>query len=234
MTDPSVLFNADHAATYDTRYEKLAAQRDGLHLLIRILFGSLSEDVRILCVGAGTGTELLALAAAFPRFTFTAVEPSAPMLDVCRRRSAEAGLGDRCEFHHGFLDSLPPGQPFHAATSILVSQFITDRSRRAAFFSEIARRLHPAGLLVNVDLSADLDNPATAPMKDAWAAMLIHAGLATPDHALDYLEGWRQHVAVLPPTEVATLIATAGFQPPTLCYQSFFIHGWFTQKAPAP
>ena len=229
MTDPAVLFNEDHAATYDTRYEKLAAQRDALHLLLRILFGSLPENARLLIVGAGTGTELLALAAAFPRFTFTAVEPSAPMLDVCRRRTAEAGLADRCTYHHGFLDTLPPGEPFHAATSILVSQFLTDRPRRIAFFAEIARRLRPAGLLVNSDLSADLDHPATTPLKEAWAAMLLHAGLATPDRPLAYLDSWSQHVAVLPPPEVATLITSAGFHPPTLIYQSLFIHAWLAR-----
>ena len=75
---------------------------------------------------AGTGQELVYLAEKFPRWRFAAVEPSAPMLAVCRRKAEERGVAPRCVFHEGYLDSLPPSAPFDAATSLLVSQFILD------------------------------------------------------------------------------------------------------------
>lgn len=231
MSDPSTLFNAGHAAVYDEKYAKLAPQQDALHLLIRILFGDLPPQARILCVGAGTGTEILSLARAFPGFEFTAVEPSAPMLDVCRHRTAGAGISHQCRYHHGFLETLPDSGLYDAATSLLVSQFLTDSTRRVDFFSTIARRLRPGGFLVNADLAGDLASPNIAPLKDFWGRMLVYAGASTPGQALDYLKSWRQHVAVLPPAAVASLIASSGFAEPTLFYQSLFIHGWFTHRS---
>ena len=43
------------------------------------------------------------------------------MLDVCRKAEA-CGVASRCVFHAGYLDSLPSGQAFDAATALLVSQ----------------------------------------------------------------------------------------------------------------
>src|SRR4051794_1322180 len=77
---------------------------------------------------AGTGHELICLADRFPGWRFVAVEPSASMLDVCRRKAEERGIAARCELHEGYLESLPPGEAFDAAISLslLVSQFIHD------------------------------------------------------------------------------------------------------------
>lgn len=43
--------------------------------------------------------------------TFTAVEPSAQMLAVCRTRAETGGFADRCTFHNGYLDTLPAALP---------------------------------------------------------------------------------------------------------------------------
>jgi len=82
-----VAFDKAHAAGYDQRFAKLAPMKEALHLLLRLLFSEFPAEARILCVGAGTGAELLYLAQAFPQWRFTAVDPSAPMLDICRQRA---------------------------------------------------------------------------------------------------------------------------------------------------
>src|SRR5688500_734973 len=93
------------AAGYDKQWAKLAPIRDGLHFLLDSLFSQLPDDARILCVGVGTGAELAHLAKKRPGWSFTAVEPSGPMLGVCRRRAEQEGFSSRCTFHEGYLGS---------------------------------------------------------------------------------------------------------------------------------
>lgn len=222
-------FNKEQAATYDERFAKLAPQRDALHLLIRILLGDLPERARVLCVGAGTGAELLALARAFPGFEFTAVEPAQGMLEVCQQRAHDEGITSRCVFHHGYLSTLPHTEPFDVATSLLVSQFLKVRAERVEFFQQIAARLRPGAFLINADLSGDMASEEFAEMREFWQKMLLYTG--TPlENALGCFEAWKNHVGVLPPDQVAAIITEGGFAKPTLFYQSLFIHGWYTRR----
>jgi tRNA (cmo5U34)-methyltransferase len=75
-----------NAADCDKRHAKFAPLFDALYLLVRQVLSELPANARILCVGVGTGTELVALAEAFPQWRFTAVEPSAPVLNACHQR----------------------------------------------------------------------------------------------------------------------------------------------------
>lgn len=222
----SSCFGRDHATAYDARWAKLAPLRDALDLLVRVVLQDLPGDARILCVGAGTGAELLALARAFPGWRFTAVDPAAPMLEVCRRKVDEAGIASRCELHEGYLDSLPHGEPFDAATSILVSQFLVDPERRRAFFRGIAERLRPGGTLISADLASALDPAARERQLEIW--LRAHDG-PSMERAREACASWGKLVAVSPPQELEALIASAGFERPILFYQALFIHAWYAR-----
>lgn len=121
--EAAIIFDQKYAASYDKRTGFLAPMHDALHALIRAILAELPIEARVLCVGAGTGSELIDLAAAFPQWQFTAVEPAAAMLNICRHRVEERGFTSRCTFHEGYLDSLPASDSFDAATCLLVSQF---------------------------------------------------------------------------------------------------------------
>jgi tRNA (cmo5U34)-methyltransferase len=148
------MFN-DSAAKYDEQYAKTKALKDALHLTTRAILSDLPEESRLLCIGAGTGQELLYFAQTFPKWKFTVVEPASAMMDIYRENAEKQGIAARCSFHEGYLDTLPGNERFHAATSLLVSQFIKDKKERLSFFQEIASRLCKGGLLINADLSAD-------------------------------------------------------------------------------
>jgi len=222
-------FGAEQAAAYDARFAKLEPMRDAMHLLTGGILASLPSDARILCVGAGTGAELLALAAKFPGWHFTAVEPSGPMLDLCRKKAADAGVIERCEFHEGFLESLPMGEPFHAATSFLVSQFVLDVDQRRDFFRQIAERLVPGGYLVSSDLSADLTTEEYRQLFEVWANLFEYAGFM-PAQIEGIRGAYGRDVVVSPPEHIASLIASAGFDTPVAFYQSVLIRGWFARR----
>ena len=163
------------AAGYDRQWARTAPIRDCLHLMLEPLLAGLPEQARILCVGAGTGQELAQLAARFPRWRFTAVDPSSAMIEACRQRAGDDGFAGRCEFHAGFLDTLPATGGFDAATCFLVSQFITDPDERTGFFAGIRARLRQGGLMASSDLAADIHSQAYAVLLPAWTRMMAAA-----------------------------------------------------------
>lgn len=220
------------APNYDQQWQKMAAVRDGLQLLLGPLFATLPPSARILCVGAGTGAEIAHLAGLQPGWRFTAVEPSPEMLRECRRRAEAGGFASRCEFHEGYLESLPPANPFDAATSFLVSQFILDRPERTAFFEGIAQRLHPGGLLASSDLAADLSRPGQRRLLDLWFRTMAAADLS-PEALQRMREAYERDVAVIPPAEVEAIIAAGGFEAPVRFFQAGLIHAWFAQRRAA-
>ena len=223
-------FGKAHASFYDERAAKFASVRDTLNFLVRLILADLPSESGILCVGAGTGAELLDIARAFPGWRFTAVEPSPDMLEICRQKVDEAGIASRCDFHEGHLESLPRTEPFSAATSILVSQFLTDPNHRRDFFHQIANRLRPGGYLINADLATSLGSSAFESMFEIW----LRAHGLTPEGRKASQRGWGKDVAVSRPEEVESIIAGAGFERPILFYQALFIHAWHARRGARP
>ncbi len=225
-----ISFDMERAILYDQRNSKLSALSASLHLQMRTILSGLPSDANILCVGAGTGTELLYLAKEFPSWQFTALDPAEAMLNLCKQKAVEAGIDQRCSFHCGYIDSLPAAKPFDAATSILVSHFLTDKAERIHFFSEIAARLRLGGILINADLSFDTSASNYLTLMAQWLQLLKWANW--PANDVDKLpEVYKEHVAMLPPAEVESLLKQAGFNAPILFSQSLFIHSWFSHKS---
>lgn len=227
--DPPVAFDEAHAAAYDQRFAKLAPMRDALHLLIGAIFADLPAEARILCVGAGTGHELIYLARKFPQWQFAVVEPSAPMLAVCRRKAEECGITSRCVFHEGYLDSLPPSAPFDAATALLVSQFILAPAARIDFFRAIAQRLRSGGYLASADLAGDTTSATYQSLLEVWLRLMRETG--SPPEQLEKLRiVYGRDVALLPLEQVSTIIASGGFETPVLFLQTCLIHAWYARR----
>jgi len=227
--DSKVIFDEDRAATYDQRAARIAPLRDALHLLTRLLLSGLRVDARILCVGVGTGLELIYLAQEFPHWQFVAVEPAPAMLVTCRQKAEAHGVASRCTWHEGYLDTLPASEPFDAATCFLVSHFFMQADARRDFFGQIATRLRPGGYLVNADLASDRSGAAYQGLRHVWTSMLKYAEYPAED--IDkFLASHDRDVAVLPPHEVASIIESAGFDTPVLFMQTLFIHAWYAMR----
>jgi tRNA (cmo5U34)-methyltransferase len=219
------------SSSYDAQWLKLSAFRDGLLILVASLLRGLPEQARLLCVGAGTGAEIHFLADRFPGWTFVAVEPSAGMVRAARERAETFGYIGRCTFHNGYLETLPDARPFDGATCFLVSQFLLDSGDRVEFFRRIARRLCVGGILASSDLAADTASSSYDSLLEVWLRTMAQADLSA-ERIRQMREAYARDVAILPPDEVAALIASAGFEQPVQFYQAGLIHGWYGERMP--
>jgi tRNA (cmo5U34)-methyltransferase len=229
MTKPTTdFFNKEAAQKYDERNSKLTAISDSLHFLMELILRDLPAQSRILCVGAGTGAEILSLTRAFPQWKFVALDPSLDMLDVCRERLKKAGVAERCEFFHGYVRDLPGSSGFDAALSILVAHFIK-REERLDFFRHMAKHLRIGGYLVNAEISFDLSSDEFPLMLEGWKAVQSLMG-ATPESLAALPKQLKEMLTVLPPSETEDLIRQSGIPSPVRFFQALMICGWFGAK----
>ena len=89
-------FGKERAESYDESISHLIPINENLLYLMKLILDDCPPNANLLCIGAGTGNEIIQLAQAFPQFNFTAVEPSASMLEVCTRKLEKLNLLNRC------------------------------------------------------------------------------------------------------------------------------------------
>jgi tRNA (cmo5U34)-methyltransferase len=217
------------AAGYDKQWARMSPIRDSLYFLLETLFGGLPANARILNVGTGTGAELAHLAKTFPGFRFTAVDPSAAMVEVSRARAGKDGFASRCEFHVGYVDSLPAQELFDGATCFLVSQFILHQQQRREFFRSIAMRLRPGGLLASSDLACDTSTNDYAVLLPAWINTMAAAGVR-PEVLESTRAAYAKDVAILPSSLVSSIIVGGGFESSVQFFQAGLMHAWISKR----
>ena len=222
-------FNKEVSQNYDERNSKLNPISRNAHFLIGLLLKELPARARILCVGVGTGAELLSLASVYPEWTFVGLDPSDSMLEVCRERLKEAGVLDRCELVHGYVQDLPSGERFDAAVSVLVAHFVK-REERLDFFRHIVSRVIKGGYIVNTELSFDLDSKEFPSMLKNWEQVQTLMG-ATPESLAALPSLLKETLTVLPAAEVESQMRQSGIAVPVRFYQAFMISGWYGKKS---
>ena len=204
-------FAAQNALGYDSRIVNLVPGYAELHEITAALLTarlSARENARVLVVGAGTGTETLALAQANPGWKVVGVDPSRDMLAVARRRADAAGLTN-VTFFEGYTADLDPAtQPFDAAVSLLVMHFVEGDAGKRAFLKDVAARVRPGGPLLLCDLMEHDEDDL-----DVIAEYAAARGVST-----EALAGMRQRLAVdfhpLSENELVQLSSAAGFSHP--------------------
>lgn len=228
MSESIIAFEKERAATYDQRFQKLAPLKDVLHLISRQILEPLPENSWVLVVGAGTGSELIFLSEMFPSYRFTVVEPSRDMLDICREKVEQRGMSHRMIYHNGYLDDLVSESKFRAATSFLVSHFLTDPEQRLAFFRRIHDFLLADGVLITADLAhcgEDHDR-----LWEVWLRTLVDSG-HTEEQMVEYRQAVANGVSFLSDQEMKALLRRAGFEAPALFLRTLLINAWFARRA---
>jgi len=136
----------------------------------------------------------------------------------------------RCYTFTGpYLESLPAGEPFDCATSLLVSQFLLDPRERADFFRSIAGRLKPGGILATSDLASDREAPHYSSLLEVWLRTMTTVDLSA-ERVQQMRAAYDRDVAILPIRSVEAIIASGGFEPPVQFYQAGLIHAWYCRR----
>jgi len=224
---PSEFFNPEMAARYDERNSGLSPIADCIHFLFRLTLQDLPANARVLCIGVGTGAEILSLSKAFPGWQFVGVDPSGPMLDVCRTRLGNAGVMDRCELVHGEVHDIPENESFDAALAIMVAHFV-ERDERPRFYRAIHDRLRTGGYFVSTEISYDLGSAQYPSMLENWGRIQSLMG-ATPASLEKLPETLRNVLTVISPDETEAFWKAAGFERPVSFFQAFMARGWYAQ-----
>lgn len=224
--NPTVIDHFTEAAkAYDLKNQQLAPITDNMYFLIRLILKNAPARARVLCVGVGTGAEIFSLANLFPEWTFVGVDPSIGMLDVCREKLKSAGVLDRCELIHGYVHDVPQGQNFEIALSVLVAHFVK-REDRLSFYKAMFDRLCVKGILVNTEISFDLNSQEFPLMLKNWESIQQLMG-ATPESLANLSQVLHEGLTVISPKETEGLLSQSGIHLPIRFFQAFMITGWY-------
>jgi tRNA (cmo5U34)-methyltransferase len=143
--DSARKFDASRAGEYEQQSRITLAGYEACHELAACMLAAdlgSGRDARVLVAGAGGGAaEIVTAAALEPRWRFTAVDLSEPMLALAVARLEGRGLDERTEVVHGTVADLPEGETFDAATLIGVLHHLPGDVAKRAILGDIARRL---------------------------------------------------------------------------------------------
>jgi tRNA (cmo5U34)-methyltransferase len=223
-------FDRRAASAYDERNAKFKPVSENLHFLIRLALRDLPADASILCVGVGTGADIIALAEFNPGWKFTGLDPSAPMLEQCRKRMEDRGLSGRTKLFRGFLHELPGEEKFDAVLCLLVAHFLRDERERRSLFEGMAKRLKPGGRFICAEISADLDHENYPDELEMWKAFQGQAG-ATEESLKQLPKLMKETLGLLPPQKTEEIIRQSGLRSPIQFFQSFLIRAWYARRA---
>lgn len=225
-------FDASRAGEYARQSRIALAGYDACHELSAcMLSASLGEGkpAHILVVGAGgTAGEIISAAALEPLWSFVAVDPSQPMLELACMNINEAGIADRVKIVSGCVSDLDTASLFDAAVMIGVLHHLPGDEAKHEILAEIARRLKPgAPVIVAGNYRAYASQPL---LMAGWANRWRMNGADAEEVQVKMnkiLQG-----AEPPQSEEAVfeLLTGAGFKDPLRFFSSLFWGAWLARR----
>lgn len=224
------IFDDMGGEAYDQSNSFFKPVHDNLQFLNLLVLKDLPKDARILCVGVGTGADMLDLARANNGWGFVGIDPAQSMLKRCEKKLHENGLMERCEVFHGYLSDYKSDQKFDAVLCLFVMHFVKDLEDRAKMFLDFAKYLKKDGYLINAEISTDIKSSNYGQLIENWKALHGLAG-ASKEKLDDMPKVIEEQLAVLSPKSTEEMIMKNGFKNPTNFFQSFLVRGWYSRKA---
>lgn len=226
-------FDTARANEYAQQSRIALAGYDACHdLAACMLAASLgqSRSAKVLVVGAGgTAQEIIAMGALEPGWTFTAVDPSAPMLEAATQQLQANDLLHRTQVHLGQVEDLPEDESFDAATFIGVLHHLPGDAAKQQILRAVQARLKPGAPLI---VAGNHYVYASQPLLlEAWGQRWRQQGASAQE--VQAKLGKILQGADPPHSEAAVqqLLRDAGFGQATRFFSSLFWGAWLTCKA---
>ena len=222
----------NYGQDWTENYKRLAAAsipgREGLYRLCTAFLSKLSGSVEILVVGCGTGDELIELAKTLPDATFEGIDPSEPMLELCKKRVEVEELSSRITLHNSTLDGFSSPKSFDAVTSILVSQHLGTNGQAQDFFHRVAAYVKPNGFLYSADLSIANDQDRES-VFDLWRRHVVMSGI-DEEMADAMLKKITSDISIRDEETISAFIQNASFESILLPFRSLMYGAWAAKK----
>ncbi len=186
-----------------------------------VLAERMSEQSKLLVVGAGGGLEIESLARAREAWSFFGVDPSPSMLEMAERVTAPTGA--RVELARGSVEVAPLG-PFDGATCVLTLHFV-ELDARQELLRGVHERLRPGAPFVVVHLSLPDTPEARVRGLERYAAFAAASGV-DPQRARAASKAVADRLTVLSPERDVAMLEAAGFGSVELFYAGLAFRGW--------
>lgn len=227
-TSSSDKFDTSRALEYEVQSRLALAGYDACHELsaciITAKLGSV-PNARVMVVGAGgTAEEVVRINVLEPEWKFTAIDPSAAMLECAKTRLAERGLSNKVSVIQGYVHDLPNDRSFDGATLIGVLHHVKAFQDKVKLLKSIAERLKPHGPMI---LACNYSDYGSEPLfLSAWQQRWKMAGMSS-NEAHRRLERILEGAQPLKSEEeVRSLLAQAGFERVSRFFSSLFWGAW--------
>ncbi|MDE6368388.1 MAG: bifunctional demethylmenaquinone methyltransferase/2-methoxy-6-polyprenyl-1,4-benzoquinol methylase UbiE [Muribaculaceae bacterium] len=163
----------------------------------------------IIDIATGTGDLAIALARKITQATVTGIDLSQGMVDIGKKKIAEAGLSDRVDLLTADCLAMPFGDD--SADAITVAYGVRNFEHLDLGYAEMFRVLKPGGLLCVVELSTPV-NPMVKPFYKLYTKLIIPTlgrMVSKDSRAYSYLP---ESIAAVPQgDDMLRLISDAGF-----------------------